>query len=163
MPDLTLTEAVQRTGLARADLAAALKAGRVPGARKMPGGAWAIPPQALEALNRIDPVLETEDGADRDNATTRGPLVGVEPTSTLTQLVDLARRVERATADLSTSRPARAAADAVWRHVQAAGRHEADRDGTCRHCGWQYPCPDRTDAAAAVLDAARVILDGGAS
>jgi hypothetical protein len=168
VPDLTLSEASSRTGLPRATLLAYLDAGVLPGARKVRGGAWAIPPESLDAVNRIDPAPSEGDGVDRDNNTARrtASTVADEPTpgsAPLGDLVDIARRVERATSSLSTSRPARAACDAVWRLVQAAARHEVDRDGACRQCGWAWPCPDRVDAVAAVLDAGRVVLEGADS
>lgn len=165
MAALTATEVATRIGIPRADVLDALERGRVPGARKVRGGAWAIPDDALGAFvpgTDSTPDLERS-GADRDRESTEpvatpSHRTPARPTQ-LRELVDLARRIDRALDGL-TVRSARVAPDLAWRLVEVAARHEVDRDGRCRHCRWQSPCPDREDAVDAVLAAYAAIVEG---
>lgn len=161
---MTATEVAERTGATRADVIAACESGQLPGATRSNGqrGAWAIPPAALNTwppfipVNHDDPATGDVDGAvwaERSEGT------AAQRTASVRELVDVARRVER-TQDGIGTRPSRAVPALVWRHVETAARHTQDRDGSCRHDGWPWPCPDYSDAAAAVADAAAVLLDG---
>lgn len=160
---LTVSEAVERTGLPRAVVLERLARGAVPGAVRMTGRAWSIP---AASLPHLDPATDTApplgggDGAGRlateDNLETPGQSTA-QPS--LRELVDVARRVEVATSTSST-RSARAAADGVWTLVELASRHVVSRDGLCVHCGWQWPCPDRVDVVDGLETVTRWILEG---
>ena len=163
---LTVSDVAAQTGHARADILEALRAGRVPGATRRPGGAWAIPRDVAHLAAPVTHPGPAVSGGDATGPGATRPDTGAledDPaTPRLRALIETARRVDRVLAPVST-RSARAAASSVWRHVEVASRHDVDRDGACRHDAWSWPCPDYRDAADAVRDLAAVILEGAES
>lgn len=154
---LTLDDAAAALGVSPSALRRRAAAGGIPGALQIggPRTPWRVPVAYVTGKTDGPPgegrITPSGPGPQRR---TLGPdahdYVTPAPTADRVRHAATAAAV---LARLHTSRPGTAASGLILDVTAAASRHNPDRDHRCGHCGWTWPCPDRTDLDAALARA----------